>query len=152
VNALILNTNSNQKENFNCLQLNVQGLSSITESFKEYVKRETMEGDNMYDAGPVHGKHEAYKGVRFVHLPPVLQIQLKRFEFNSRSFNMVKINDRFEFDEVLDLDDLLEFDDSKDPGIRNIYHLHSIVMHRGSVNCGHYYAYIRNSTHKEQWL
>lgn len=125
---------SNKPEKFNCLQLNVQGLKDIKESLKDYVKHEKMEGDNMYDTGEHHGKQDAIKGVRFLKLPPVLQLQLKRFDFNARSFNMLKINDRFDIDEVLDLDDLLEFDEGKDPNVRNIYHLHSIVLHRGNVN------------------
>lgn len=127
-------------------------MNNIRESLKDYVKVEKMDGDNMYDPGNGMDKQEALKGIRFKHLPPVLQIQLKRFDFNARSFNMVKINDRLEFDEVLDLDELLEFDEDRDTSIRNVYHLHSIVMHRGAVNCGHYYVFIRRSPDKDQWI
>ena len=146
-----INFKSNSKEKFNWLQLNVQGLSGIKDSLKNYVKWEKMEGDNMYEAAE-HGKQEARKGIRFVYLPPVLQLQLKRFDYNPKTGNMMKINERFDIEEVLDLDDLLEFDDSSDKSIRNIYHLHSIVMHKGSVNAGHYFAYIRNCAIKDKWL
>ena len=105
----------------------------------------------MYEAAE-HGKQEARKGIRFIYLPPVLQLQLKRFDFNPKTGNMMKINERFDIEEVLDLDDLLEFDESSDKNIRNLYHLHSIVMHKGSVNAGHYFAYIRNSPTKDRWL
>ena len=142
---------SNSKEKFNCLQLNVQGLGGIKESLQNYVKWEMLEGDNMYDAGDF-GKQEARKGIRFVYLPPVLQLQLKRFDYNPKTGNMMKINERFDIDEVLDLDDLLEFDENKNKDIKNQYHLHSIVMHRGSANAGHYFAYIRNSATKRRWL
>ena len=61
------------------LQLNVKGKKNISESFEEYVAEETLAGDNRYDAG-AHGLQEAVKGVRFVHLPPVLHLQLLRFQ------------------------------------------------------------------------
>ena len=45
--------------------------------------------------------------MRFVSFPPVLNLQLKRFEFDPITCDMVKINDRFEFPERLDLDPFL---------------------------------------------
>jgi ubiquitin carboxyl-terminal hydrolase 7 len=47
---------------------------------------------------------DARKGVLFDELPPVLQLQLKRFEYDFQRDTMVKINDRYEFYDELDLD------------------------------------------------
>lgn len=112
---------------------------------------EKMDGENMYDAEGF-GKQEARRRIKFVRLPPVLQFMLKRLNYNQKTGNMIKINEKFDIDEVIDLDDLLEFDDSSDRSIKNVYYLHSIVMHRGSANAGHYFAYIRNSATKDRWL
>ena len=40
-----------------------------------------LDGENQYDAGEKFGKQDAKKGVKFVTLPPVLHLQLKRFEY-----------------------------------------------------------------------
>ncbi|PWZ27498.1 Ubiquitin carboxyl-terminal hydrolase 12 [Zea mays] len=47
---------------------------------------------------------DAKKGVLFLDFPPVLQLQLKRFEYDYMRDSMVKINDRYEFPLQLDLD------------------------------------------------
>nr|XP_007146035.1 hypothetical protein PHAVU_006G007100g [Phaseolus vulgaris]ESW18029.1 hypothetical protein PHAVU_006G007100g [Phaseolus vulgaris] len=95
---------------------------------------------------------DAKKGVLFVEFPPVLQLQLKRFEYDFMRDTMVKINDRYEFPLQLDLDR----DDGKylspdaDRTVRNLYTLHSVLVHSGGVHGGHYYAFIR-PTLSEQW-
>ncbi|CAO2149339.1 unnamed protein product [Urochloa humidicola] len=64
----------------------------------------------------------------------------------------VKINDRYEFPLQLDLDR----DDGKylapdaDRSTRNLYALHSVLVHSGGVHGGHYYAFIR-PTLSDQW-
>lgn len=46
------------------------------------MEKELLDGDNKYDAGPEHGKQDAEKGVTFMQFPPVLTMQLKRFDFD----------------------------------------------------------------------
>jgi ubiquitin carboxyl-terminal hydrolase 7 len=57
-------------------------MRTLLESLQDYVKEETLTGANMYRAEG-HGLQEADKGCRFEVLPPVLQLQLKRFEFGT---------------------------------------------------------------------
>ncbi len=57
-----------------------------------------------------HGLQDAKKGSRFLHFPPVLQLQLKRFEYDPFRDTMVKINDRFEFPTELNLEPYLPED------------------------------------------
>lgn len=65
----------------------------------------------------------------------------------------MQINDRYEFPDELDLD----VDDGKflspdaDRSVRNLYRLHSVLVHSGGVHGGHYYAYIRPTT-SGKWL
>ncbi|KAH1189847.1 Ubiquitin carboxyl-terminal hydrolase 13 [Glycine max] len=143
---------STRKESFYDLQLDVKGCKDVYASFDKYVEVERLEGDNKYHAEN-YGLQDARKGVLFIDFPPVLQLQLKRFEYDFTRDTMVKINDRYEFPLQLDLDR----DNGKylspeaDRSIRNFYTLHSVLVHSSGVHGGHYYAYIR-PTLSNQWF
>ncbi|GLD97680.1 hypothetical protein PINS_up006370 [Pythium insidiosum] len=131
-------------ESYYDLQLDVKGCKDIYASFRKYVEIEMLEGENKYDAEG-HGKQDAKKGVRFLSFPPVLNIQLKRFEYDPMRDGMVKIHDRFEFPTTLQLD---EFAPTPADGAAALqqsltYHLHSVLVHSGDVHGGHYYVFIR---------
>uniref|UniRef100_A0A0V0IYF8 ubiquitinyl hydrolase 1 n=1 Tax=Solanum chacoense TaxID=4108 RepID=A0A0V0IYF8_SOLCH len=66
---------------------------------------------------------------------------------------MVKINDRYEFPLQLDLDreNGKYLSPDADRSVRNLYTLHSVLVHSGGVHGGHYYAYIR-PTLSDQWF
>lgn len=77
---------------------------------------------------------------------------LNRYEFDLNTGNMVKNNQYFSFQEKLDLESILsKATRDKRPlsqscstdGILNQYHLHSILVHQGTIDHGHYYAFIR---------
>lgn len=105
---------------------------------------ETLEGENKYMAEG-HGLQDAHKGVIFESFPPVLHLQLKRFEYDFMRDTMVKvsadcshfpnkhltfytqINDRHEFPEEINLDMYCSNNDPKDP---NDYVLHGFVLTR----------------------
>ncbi|KAK4480450.1 hypothetical protein RD792_013523, partial [Penstemon davidsonii] len=143
---------STRKESFYDLQLDVKGCKDVYASFDKYVEVERLEGDNKYHAEQF-GLQDARKGVLFIDFPPVLQLQLKRFEYDFVRDTMVKINDRYEFPLQLDLDR----DNGKylspdaDRSVRNLYTLHSVLVHSGGVHGGHYYAYIR-PTLSDHWF
>ncbi|XP_073291911.1 ubiquitin C-terminal hydrolase 13-like isoform X2 [Primulina huaijiensis] len=138
-------------ESFYDLQLDVKGCHDVYDSFDKYVAVEHLEGDNKYHAEQ-YGLQDAEKRVLFSDFPPVLQLHLKRFEYDFGRNIMVKINDYYEFPLQLDLD----LDNGKylsqeaDRSIRNLYTLHSVLVHRGDVHGGHYYAFIRPAL-SSQW-
>ncbi|EXC03812.1 Ubiquitin carboxyl-terminal hydrolase 12 [Morus notabilis] len=142
---------STRKESFYDLQLDVKGCRDVYASFDKYVEVERLEGDNKYHAEE-HGLQDAKKGVLFIDFPPVLQLQLKRFEYDFMRDTMVKINDRYEFPLQLDLDreNGKYLSPEADRSVRNLYTLHSVLVHSGGVHGGHYYAFIR-PTLSEQW-
>nr|KJB16495.1 hypothetical protein B456_002G232700 [Gossypium raimondii] len=142
---------STRKESFYDLQLDVKGCRDVYASFDKYVEVERLEGDNKYHAEE-HGLQDAKKGVLFIEFPPVLQLQLKRFEYDFMRDTMVKINDRYEFPLQLDLDreDRKYLSPDADTSVRNLYTLHSVLVHSGGVHGGHYYAFIR-PTLSDQW-
>jgi len=54
-----------------------------------------------------YGLQDAKKGIIFESFPPVLHLQLKRFEYDIQRDAMVKINDRHEFPFEIDLAEFL---------------------------------------------
>ncbi|CAK9866222.1 unnamed protein product [Sphagnum jensenii] len=142
---------STRKESFYDLQLDVKGCKNVYESFDKYVEVERLDGENKYQAEQF-GLQDAKKGVLFMDFPPVLQLQLKRFEYDFMRDTMVKINDRYQFPLQLDLDreNGKYLSPDADRSVRNLYILHSVLVHSGGVHGGHYYAFIR-PTLSGQW-
>eukprot|EP00250_Pteridium_aquilinum_P017737 c23759_g1_i1 orf=877-4185(-) len=151
VECINVDYKSTRKESFYDLQLDVKGCKDVYASFDKYVEVEMLDGDNKYHAEQ-HGLQDAKKGVLFSDFPPVLQLQLKRFEYDFARDVMVKINDRYEFPLELDLDreNGRYLSPEADRSVRNLYMLHSVLVHSGGVHGGHYYAFIR-PTLTDQW-
>lgn len=82
---------------------------------------------------------EAEKGVIFLTFPPVLHLQLMRFQYDPLTDNNIKVNDRFEFPERLRLDEFLKKSEAADPAN---YILHAVLVHSGDNHGGHYVVYI----------
>jgi len=140
ISCINIEFESSRMEEFWDLQLNVNGVKGLEDSFKDYIAQETMDGENQYQAEGF-GLQDAKKGVIFESFPSVLHLQLKRFEFDfAREIN-VKINDRFEFPEILDLSPYLSEDADKSE--KYIYHLHGVLVHSGDISAGHYYAFLK---------
>ena len=52
-------------------------------SLRHFVKEELLKGDNQYNTRDErYGKQDAKRSVRFKCLPKVLQVHLKRFEYD----------------------------------------------------------------------
>eukprot|EP01095_Lingulamoeba_sp_RSL-Kostka_P007525 TRINITY_DN2405_c0_g3_i1.p1 TRINITY_DN2405_c0_g3~~TRINITY_DN2405_c0_g3_i1.p1 ORF type:complete len:1115 (-),score=454.54 TRINITY_DN2405_c0_g3_i1:95-3439(-) len=140
---------SSRKELYSDIQLLVKGCKNIYESFDKYCEEETLEGDNKYKTDDF-GYQVAKMGTKFSSFPPVLNLQLRRFEYDFQRDAMAKVNDRYEFPLDLDLSKYIEYDDDDEERPVPIYRLYAILVHRGDVHAGHYYAYIR-PTLKKQW-
>ncbi|XP_071796700.1 ubiquitin carboxyl-terminal hydrolase 7-like [Asterias amurensis] len=126
-----------RNEPFYDIQLNIKGKKNVYESFRDYIATETMDGENKYDAGE-HALQEADKGVIFVKFPPVLHLQLMRFQYDPVTDSNVKINDRYEFPFKLNLDPFLKEPESTPAD----YTLHSVLVHSGDNHGGHYVGFI----------
>ena len=137
-----------KEEDFYDLSMDVKGIPNLVESFKAYVKPEDLVGDNQYDAASF-GKQDATMKTEFVKLPPVLHLQLCRFLYDHRKDKLAKINDRFEFPLTIDLTEFLT-EDSPDRSRSNVYDLYGVLVHSGTCDSGHYYAFLRTST-SPQW-
>lgn len=127
-------------EDFYDLQLTIKGLKDLRASFQDYCSVETLDGDNKYQAEG-YGLQTAKKGAIFKSFPPVLHLQLRRFEYDFEKDDLLKINDRHEFPMEIDLEEFLE--EGADRSVPHIYKLHGVLVHHGDLNTGHYFALIK---------
>ncbi|CCF60039.1 hypothetical protein KAFR_0I02600 [Kazachstania africana CBS 2517] len=141
---------SSRVEEFWDLQMNVKNLKDLKSSFENYIEIELMNGENQY-AAQDYGLQDAEKGVIFESFPPVLHLQLKRFEYDFNYDQLIKVNDRYEFPDSIDVSsyiDKMGTEDTEMPPC--IYKLHGVLVHAGDISTGHYYAMIKPST-EDQW-
>ncbi|CCE65580.1 hypothetical protein TPHA_0L02290 [Tetrapisispora phaffii CBS 4417] len=142
---------SSRVEEFWDIQLNVKDLKNLQQSFENYIEVELMDGENQY-AAPDFGLQDAYKGVVFESFPKVLHLQLKRFEYDFNFDQLIKINDRYEFPDSIDLSPYLDKDVLKNENETesHIYKLHGVLVHTGDISTGHYYTMIKPDL-GDQW-
>ena len=81
---------------------------------------------------------EAQKGVIFESFPPVLHLHLMRFQYDPNTDSNIKINDKYEFFETIELDNFLEKAESTPAK----YLLHAVLVHSGDNHGGHYVVFI----------
>lgn len=144
---------SSRVEDFWDIQLNVKGFKNLQQAFKNYIEIEMLEGENKYQAGDEYGYQDAKKGVVFESFPPVLHLQLKRFEYDFMVDDLVKIDDFYEFPDSIDLSPYLDEDLPTEVKNENwTYKLHGVLVHQGSISNGHYYAMIKPYANKDTWL
>ena len=70
--------------------MNVKGIKTLYDSFRDYVAVETLDGESKYQAEGL-GLQDARKGLIFQSLPPVLHLQLKRYEYDVQRGAMAKV-------------------------------------------------------------
>ncbi|KAK8058688.1 ubiquitin carboxyl-terminal hydrolase [Apiospora phragmitis] len=141
VSCIDVDYESSRIEDFWDIQLNVRGMATLQDSFKDYIQQETLDGENKYWAGDDFKYQDAHKGVIFTSFPDVLHLHLKRFEYDIQRDAMMKVNDRFEFPDLFDAAPYLEKGaDVSEPWV---YKLHGVLVHSGDLNAGHYYAFLK---------
>lgn len=133
---------SEKIEAFYDLQLQVAGCSSLHASLREFVKEQELTGPNRYNTRREDlGRQDARRGARFKRLPPVLQMHLKRFDYDAQTGSMRKLQSEFKFPTVLKLNRFMRSgsDDQPPPS----YVLYGVLSHVGEMGSGHYVAYVR---------
>ena len=141
---------------------------SLDMAFMNFIKPESLEGDNQYFCEKCNKKVNAEKYTSFEYFPKILFLQLGRFYYDFNTEQREKINDRVPFPLILNCNKYLKeykdiiykenesendefcLNDSEEiinqylnEG-KNVYELFSIVIQSGSANGGHYYAYIKS--------
>lgn len=149
IKCLNVDYQSERIESVYDIQLKVKGLKNVYESFDDYIKIEKLDGDNKYSAGK-YGYQDAEKGVIFTHFPPIIHLHLMRFTYDLEQFEFLKLRDRYEFPETLDLTPYIREEDL-DVDDPPIYSLAAVLVHIGGINSGHYVVYI-NEDCSGEWL
>nr|XP_055070015.1 ubiquitin carboxyl-terminal hydrolase 47 isoform X3 [Misgurnus anguillicaudatus] len=92
-----------------------QVYGSVEEALQAFVQPETLDGPNQYFCERCRKKCDARKGLRFLHFPYLLTLQLKRFDFDYTTMHRIKLNDRMTFPEELDMSPFIDVEDEKSP-------------------------------------
>ncbi|GBB89574.1 hypothetical protein RclHR1_01630012 [Rhizophagus clarus] len=140
IKCLNVDYESSRVETYYDIELNVKGFKTLRDSFKDYIKEETLEGINKHITVD-YGLQEAKKGSIFESFPPVLYLRLKRYEYDIQIDQMVKINDRFEYPMEIDLEEFLSRDADKSSPHK--YFLYGVFVHDGDIYGGHYFVLLK---------
>ncbi|XP_059944215.1 probable ubiquitin carboxyl-terminal hydrolase FAF-X isoform X5 [Mesoplodon densirostris] len=151
------------EESFTTLNVDIRNHQNLLDSLEQYIKGDLLEGANAYHCEKCDKKVDTVKRLLIKKLPPVLAIQLKRFDYDWERECAIKFNDYFEFPRELDMEPYtvsgvakLEGDDVN-PEVQLIqqneqsecetagstkYRLVGVLVHSGQASGGHYYSYI----------
>nr|XP_033805269.1 probable ubiquitin carboxyl-terminal hydrolase FAF-X isoform X2 [Geotrypetes seraphini] len=150
------------EESFTTLNVDIRNHQNLLDSLEQYVKGDLLEGANAYHCEKCNKKVDTVKRLLIKKLPPVLAIQLKRFDYDWERECAIKFNDYFEFPRELDMEPYtvagvakLEGDEvtpenqvipneqteSEQSGSTK-YRLVGVLVHSGQASGGHYYSYI----------
>uniref|UniRef100_A0A8D8QPH5 ubiquitinyl hydrolase 1 n=1 Tax=Cacopsylla melanoneura TaxID=428564 RepID=A0A8D8QPH5_9HEMI len=147
-----------KEEPFSVISVDIRNHCSLLDSLEQYVKGELLEGADAYMCDKCDKKVVTVKRLCVKKLPPILGIQLKRFEYDFERLCAIKFNDYFEFPRNLDMEpytvkglakiegemieDEIETEHGGPGGECTKYKLTGIVVHSGQASGGHYYSYI----------
>ncbi|XP_039391907.1 ubiquitin carboxyl-terminal hydrolase 47 isoform X4 [Mauremys reevesii] len=92
-----------------------QAFASVEEALHAFIQPEILDGPNQYFCERCKKKCDARKGLRFLHFPYLLTLQLKRFDFDYTTMHRIKLNDRMTFPEELDMSTFIDVEDEKSP-------------------------------------
>ncbi|KAK4299795.1 hypothetical protein Pmani_027957 [Petrolisthes manimaculis] len=143
-----------REETFTVISIDIRNYSNLYDSLEQYVKGNLLEGDNAYLCEKCDKKVDTVKRICLKKLPPIMAIQLKRFDYDWERECSIKFNDYFEFPRELDMDpytvaglarngELIDYDpEDMKTVVCSKYKLTGIVVHSGQASGGHYYSYI----------
>jgi ubiquitin carboxyl-terminal hydrolase 47 len=77
-------------------------------AIENYLKPDTLEGDNQYACQDCDKKVDALKGLKLGKCPKILSFSLNRFTLDYNTFQRVKVLERVSFPLVLNLNDYLQ--------------------------------------------
>jgi ubiquitin C-terminal hydrolase len=132
---------SNRFEPYVYINLEIDGLNeneSITKALESFTEPEELSGYKDEDH-PYPEDTKFHKQVRFMKLPHNLIIVLKRFKFNMQTLKPYKIKTAVQFPTTLDMSPFYIGYDAPQK-----YELYSISNHKGGLDRGHYYSFVKN--------
>ncbi|XP_055334947.1 probable ubiquitin carboxyl-terminal hydrolase FAF-X [Paramacrobiotus metropolitanus] len=163
---------------FTALNVDIRNFHTLQDALELYVKGDLLEGANAYECEKCQRKVDAVKRMCIKKLPPILTIQLKRFDYDWEREQPIKFNDYFEFPREIDMEPytaagLAKSEGQEIPDDEDVmqaieeslaktptkpqstavtkYRLVGIVVHSGQATGGHYYSYILDRDGLSKW-
>ena len=162
---------SSRHEPFGDVQLDISRSTDVCGALADFVASERLDGDNAWRC-EVCGEHvPAHKELSFASLPPLLMLQLKRFEYDAARRSRRKLHHRVAFPLRLDMRPYTvahsaAHTDGKAEGGHSgegrggeehlgegalLYDCVGVLLHAGSADGGHYSALLRSPTAEAEW-
>ncbi len=146
-----------QNEGFVCISLEVKGCQNLERSLAKFVEGEQIGGYLWEEGQP---RETITKRQCIAQLSDTLIFHLKRFELNFDTFRREKVNDAFAFPLRLNMrrytkEGLAEAEgrvNERTSGAQANaeedceYELSGVIVHTGTTESGHYFAYIKEPT------
>lgn len=82
---------------------------------------------------------------QIVNAPDSLIIDLKRFTYDKKRHQVVKLSRKVSFPETLNISDFMNVTGSSSATADALYDLSAVIVHMGSAEFGHYVTYVRAS-------
>eukprot|EP00927_Polykrikos_kofoidii_P006891 TRINITY_DN12806_c0_g1_i1.p1 TRINITY_DN12806_c0_g1~~TRINITY_DN12806_c0_g1_i1.p1 ORF type:complete len:533 (-),score=107.48 TRINITY_DN12806_c0_g1_i1:250-1848(-) len=117
-----------------------KSMTSVSDALETYLEEETLTGSEQWYCERCRQKVDATKKIDLWKLPPVLVLQLKRFEFDAAAKGFVKTENRLMM--KLSLLDLQEYCSSTQRD-GAVYDVVCVANHSGQYGNGHYTASCR---------
>lgn len=115
---------------------------SLYDCFDTFTRPELLTGDNAWWNEKTQQKEEISKNITFWNFPKVLVVSLKRFSPDGTEKNAELV------DFPIDTLDLSKYVSGYNPQ-KHIYELYGVCNHIGSVQGGHYTAFVKRN---EKWI
>jgi ubiquitin carboxyl-terminal hydrolase 22/27/51 len=128
----------------------------LTDCLSDFCAEQKLEGHEQYQCKNCISKQDALTCIKFNELSPLLIIQLKRFEFDKKEGKSSKKLTEVTFNpDALDMTPYLfselEHEEVKQVD-KNNYELVGVVLHRGTLEFGHYISFVRYPHENSQWI
>lgn len=81
--------------------------SSLEMALENYLKPDTLTGDNQYKCDKCQKKVDAQKGTKLKRCPQILSLSLNRFAMDWQTCNRIKVSDCVSFPLTLNLNDYM---------------------------------------------
>lgn len=104
------NNVKSKTDKFSDISLAIRGVNTLQEAFDKYMQPEVMDGDNKYECETCNKRVRALKVLKLKQLPPLLTIQLLRFEFDFKLMDRTKLNSELKFPRYIDFSEFVQPD------------------------------------------
>ena len=145
---------SETRDSFTTIEIPVKDMHTLERAFQSYVRSEVMDGADAIHCDMCGQKRVGIRRTCFDinNLPKCLIIHLKRFVTDMVTGDLVKVQDKLEFPNKLDMapftGQVLDAKSGVKPKPRH-YNLKGVIVHDGDLNTGHYFSYIQDrETHR----